>query len=431
MAIFSFAGKMTFQAAFLLLKKIVISVNKDVMTAALYVHIPFCLSKCDYCDFFSVSYKNKIPDSFVLALIKEASFYATLYNIESWNTIYIGGGTPSLLQIQQIECLLNALNAMPLNNGSSDREVTVEMNPETASKELLDVASACGVKRISLGIQSLSDSALNSVNRRCKASIARKSLEMVKKYWRGDLNLDVIAGLPCASTCDFVSSLKEILSYNPQHVSLYSLSIEDGTPLERNIKRGKIKLDEDEGDTQWLLGRDILLERGFSHYEVSNFALTGHESLHNLTYWRQKDYIGIGPGASGTIYNADGSKRWTNTHNIEKYIDFWTHVEPLECISKEKLIDRIPCENEVIDLQNAEYEFLMMGLRVKEGVSESEYNRRFKNLLPYKGNLKTRLYSSNGVWEDFIKTKKAKFQNGRAFLLEEGMLFLNLLLRNL
>lgn len=430
----------------------------------LYVHIPFCLAKCAYCDFFSVASASSasggtfVPDSYIKALLCEAEFYRKFYGIDSWRTIYIGGGTPSLMSASQMEWLLQGLLA---GTRKAPLEFTIEMNPETLSWEKLSVASDFGVTRLSLGIQSLCQKALDAVGRHCTALRAEEALNLVRSSWTGDLSLDAIAGLPNQNRKEFESSLKRILDYKPEHFSLYSLMIEEETPLERSISSGKIAFDDDEADSQWLLGRDILEQRGFCQYEVSNFALKGHESLHNGSYWKQLDYVGIGAGATGSLYSFDGNGgghgiRWTDSRDICRYTSFWNEFSMNEFCKKKgslalgqggeghsfvgrgallsSLLPGIPADFESLDLETLEFEYLMMALRTLEGVNEAEYARRFASLEPWKGNLRKRLLE-NPLWKEFEEKKMCLSResecSGMNFALNrEGLLFLNSLLRN-
>lgn len=366
---------------------------------SLYVHIPFCRSKCAYCDFFSRGESRFVPDTYLDALIRELSFYTVRYGIEQFRTVYLGGGTPSLLSPPQLSRLLHAACSAPL----PPEEVTVEMNPESLSEDLLAVFADCPAerKRLSLGIQSLQETALNAVNRHCTAQEARKALDLTARYWRGDLCLDLIAGLPCQTDTAFLKSLHDCLAYRPQHVSLYSLTVEEGTPLYTTI--GSMDWNADEADGQWIAGKEALEAAGFRQYEVSNFCREDHESRHNMTYWMQKDYIGIGSGATGSIYafSGEGGLRWTNTRDIAAYSAFWNACDRSGNSAGSTGEAAIPCERERLTLEIEEEEFLMMGLRSTYGISAGEYRRRFPALEPWHGRLECRLGVRGGAWERF------------------------------
>ena len=464
----------------------------DKKNPALYVHIPFCFSKCDYCDFFSVPCKEKIPDSYVDALCKELDFYVQKYQIENLKTVYIGGGTPSLLSSFQIEKLISHILS---KSKSKPKEITFEANPESLNLGKLQSLEKSGVNRLSLGIQTFNEKALAAVNRHCSAKIAVNALELVKKNWHGTLNLDIIAGLPFLSDDDFLTDLQKIVSYNPEHISMYTLTVEEETVLFKKISDG-LQFNCDFADNQWLMGFDFLKKNGYFQYEVSNFCKKGFESAHNMIYWKQGDYLGIGSGATGTLWvddftwrtsdfcsstdaflresggfvaksgnfsmrsdsSGDGRSkvcglRWTNTKNLDAYIKFWTKDFPLNAqIFAKKRKDfakktcsfskqtggqiKIPCEIEKIDLKTREFEYIMMGFRTIYGISFKKYKKLFKNLNPYFGNLENRLEKSS-VWNDFVSKNYAYFKksifgkNVYAVLSNKGLLFLNELLLDL
>lgn len=410
---------------------------------SLYVHIPFCTSKCDYCDFFStgIGLCKSVPDDYVDCVVKEVKTYARIFGVQEWNTVYIGGGTPSLLSPVQLNSLFDGIQKSCKCGISCGAEVTVEMNPESLDKELLSAADSCGVNRLSLGIQSLNSAALLSVRRNCTVQKAQQALELVKKCWKNDLSLDAIAGLPEQNSEEFALSLKKMLSYEPQHFSLYTLTVEEGTPLCKKIDDG-LEWNADEADSQWLLGRDILFSSGFSQYEVSNFCLAGKKSRHNSTYWQQQSYIGVGSGASGSVYSGSSGLRWNVRKNIRSYTDFWKNFSGSPDFfsdfggktSFEKLVlSGAPCETENLDAKTMEFEFLMMGLRTMQGVSALTYKNLYSGVSPWNGNLSLRLGEKNGVWRRFSDdgmTNVYSSCGGETFyaLNEKGILFLNRLL---
>ena len=392
-------------------------------SASLYVHIPFCRSKCDYCDFFSVGCGSSVDDAYISALLNEADFYASRYGISTWRTIYIGGGTPSLLSPSQIERLVLGLR----QSACTDRteEISMEMNPESLSEEKLISAQKSGVTRLSLGVQSMNQEALSAVHRPCSSKKTQNALELAASLWKGHLNLDAIAGLPEQNMDAFLSSLEKIISYKPDHISLYTLTIEDGTPLAKRIDEGE-PWDADEADRQWISGRDFLVKNGFNQYEVSNFSLPGCESRHNMAYWMQENYIGLGAGACSSVYSFERGTtglRWTNTSDIGKYCGFWNDDAEIKAGQKENT-----WEEEILDLETEEYEFLMMGLRTLRGISAAEYKKRFSSL-KWNGNLRDRL--EVGGWSRLRERGLCGVSGDRFFLTKDGILFLNSFLRDL
>ncbi len=389
----------------------------DSVTKSLYIHIPFCRRKCDYCDFFSVPCAKNVPNEYISALKNEISFLKKFYTISSWRTVYIGGGTPSLMTNEQIEDLCSFV----AKNNKGDCEFTIEMNPDDITPSLLQAAFSSGVNRLSVGVQSLNDSALQAVNRRCTRETTLKALEIIKQIWHGSFSLDAIAGLVGQNTDEFLKSLAEIISFAPNHISLYSLMIEESTPLYSRISRGEVRYNKDESDEQWLLGKEMLEKRGFLQYEVSNFAQKGHESKHNCTYWHLEDYFGCGSGATGSLY--ENALRWTNTNDIKQYIAYWTASD------KKFLLQTIPRENEELSKEIQEEEFLIMGFRLLSGVSAEEYKRRFSK------DLGTRLGAKDGVFHKWQSRGDAKMyikENEHFYALtEKGILFLNTFLEEI
>lgn len=389
------------------------------MSFSLYIHLPFCVQKCDYCDFFSKPHEGNVPDSYLDAVAKEANLYARVFEVDCWDTVYLGGGTPSLLTSEQITGLLSKLS---MHISEKTKEITIEMNPESVTEEKILTAQMTGFTRLSLGIQSLNDKALKAVNRHCTSEKAKEALAIIKKCWRGQLNLDVIAGLPEQTDEEFISSLKQIIAYEPDHISMYTLTVEDGTPLYNKIKDGISGFDQDKADEQWLKGRRLLEENGYVQYEVSNFAKPGKESLHNMTYWTQGNYAGVGAGATGSFYGRT-SVRWTNTTDIEEYIAFWSKF-------KGSFEQSSPKKTEMLDIKTREYEFLMMGFRTLRGINSEEYKKRFANVAPWNGNLALRLGTEDGIWHRFAEEKltseKTEADGSTTYALNsQGILLLN------
>jgi oxygen-independent coproporphyrinogen-3 oxidase len=399
------------------------------MTSSLYVHIPFCTQKCGYCDFFSVplaSGDNKcVPDiNFVKALISETAYHVRKYQIEKWNTIYIGGGTPGLLSPELLSVLVAGLKS--LVKDSAVNEITVELNPDNVTHELLLSALSCGVTRISMGIQALDDKVLKACGRKCKCESIFCALELLKKEWKGRLSVDFIAGLPLQTEESFEKQFKVIFDYPVDHISLYALTLEVNTPLYRQITSGQLEWDSELSDDLWLIGREILKNNGFYQYEVSNFSKKGFESLHNQTYWNLESYIGTGPGASGTVYSGQ-TVRWDNNRNIAEYENFW--LKNAENLSlTDESVDKIR-HIEIIDKKTEQFEYLMMGFRMLKGLSSQKYYNRFNE------SLEKRIGVTDGVFNDWKRRGLAVSyeSSGETYyaLNYEGLLLLNRFLESL
>ena len=374
---------------------------------SLYVHIPFCKSKCAYCDFFSVVCKNRIDDAYIQKLLEEAEMRAAQFDVSEWRTLYFGGGTPSLLSPNQIEKLISGIKAArPI---AEDAEITFECNPDDITIELLDALKANGVNRLSAGIQAMSDAPLSVVGRRARRAENLSALELLSKHWiepedselkTRRLSLDLICGLPGETSESFFAGLDEIISCGADHISLYSLTLEENTPLYNAVDSGKVELPEiEETDSWWIKARDLLEKKGFAQYEVSNFSMKGCQSRHNMSYWKMLPYIGIGAGATGTV----GNLRYTNSRSIEDW---------LKGKGEEK---------ELLTPDVQKFEFLMMGFRTLEGVDISEYKSRFG------GDISV----IEPVFSEWCRKGLAQTTKERWALNKEGLLLLNCFLKEI
>ena len=381
------------------------------MICSLYIHIPFCKSKCEYCDFFSVPCGNKcIPDEYVDALVQELDFRIKLYNVHRFSTVYIGGGTPSLLKITQLEKIMQKVLSLGIPS-----EITMEVNPEDVTEELLVAMNDLGINRISCGIQALNDKVLQSVKRRgCVESVFNK-IELIKKNWNGIFSVDIISALPNQSKSDFLDGLKKIVSFEPEHISMYALTIEESTPLGKKLQKGQLSYDFEAADEMWIAGRDFLINSGYVHYEVSNFAKKGFDCEHNMAYWKLKNYIGIGAGAVGTIYS-DRTVRWSNSTKLDLYISFWN--KNLSDIKIDELCNIQSVEN--IDFNIQVFEYFMMGLRTSFGICKEEFEARFNIPIPEK------FIKIFNEWEQKkMCQKKVSFNKTYYSLNSSGLLLLN------
>ena len=422
------------------------------MDSSLYIHIPFCRQKCDYCDFFSIAEKdrkgkrNDVSGCYIRAVLNEARFYADFYKIRSWSSIYLGGGTPGILSGNQLfDLIAGARNAVV---NPEKCEVTVEVNPENVTEEKIRIFEKAGANRISMGIQALDDKALRAVNRKSDVKTVLNALSLLEKFWNGRLSVDFIAGLPSQTYKSFENQFKILDEFKKIcHVSLYTLTVEENTPLWRKIEDGTVKFSQDKADKMWILGRNILEKKGFFQYEISNFARPGFESAHNSSYWKQKNYIGAGSGAVGTVYDF-GSKtalRWTNTLSVAAYVDFWEKFDEKRFSdSKEsrlKVFENAESreilsnafqkirKTENLDGETLEFEFLMTGFRMKKGVSAKEFFERFGK------SLEERIGAENGVFARWKKKRLARAEKRGDDMIyslnRRGILFLNQFLEEL
>lgn len=324
---------------------------------ALYLHIPFCSRKCGYCDFYSIPHPSrplieKTLDATLTSLAQAMTLIGSGRRIPV-ATAYIGGGTPSILSADQLKRLLEAV--LDAAGGAPD-EMTVELNPESVTPQGLDVLEANGVSRVSLGIQSMNREVLGYLDRMATPEANRNALETVRERFSGDLSVDLIAGVPGRAEHAIARELEELLSFRPEHLSCYTLTIEPDTPLSERIRSGTaVSPDEDQQLGEWLEAVEILETRGYVWYEISNFAQPGHESAHNLTYWRMDPYLGVGPGAVSTLPSERGAVRIEAGHELPD------PVYATELLSAEELF----------------LEHLLMGLRTAEGLSRKRVFDRF------------------------------------------------------
>lgn len=274
----------------------------------LYVHIPFCVSKCTYCDFYSLPDRLNSLDSYVEAILKEAQKYAGL----PFATVYLGGGTPSLLRADGVRKLFTGLRQT--FDLSSVSEATMEANPESVNAELLEAARTSGLNRISIGVQSLSDVELTRVGRIHLAAQAIEAIVLAQNSGFDNISVDGILGLPGQDWQSLMVTLETLIGMDIQHLSLYCLSVEPHTPLAANLPPD---LPSDDAQAElYEQAAALLVKRGFEHYEISNFALPGYECQHNLNYWRSGEYVGLGPAAASHFEG----KRYKNKADLDAYL---------------------------------------------------------------------------------------------------------------
>lgn len=340
---------------------------------SLYIHIPYCISKCSYCDFFSIGCgKKSIPDNYINALCKEIVFRLNFFNVRQLKTIYVGGGTPSLLTAKQLSEITESITSTV--SLAEDYEFTIEINPDDVSVELLESFEKNGITRISCGIQSLNEKSLKYSNRRASLEQNIYALELLHEYWKKDLSLDIICGLPEETEASFIDGLNKLIPYSPVHISMYSLTVEPETALGKAVDAGTLDIDYDFQDELWLAGRKFLNENGYNQYEVSNFCRSGAECKHNLSYWNHEGYIGVGSGACGTVYLENGEGvRWTDKTDLKGYIDFWNSA-----FDENNLFEEL----EQVELETSEFEFFMMGFRKLSGITDVEYENCFNEKIP-------------------------------------------------
>lgn len=365
---------------------------------SLYIHIPFCKQKCFYCDFPSYASIDYLRKDYVKALCKEIEEKAINYKIKS---IFIGGGTPSYLETKEIDKLLKTISKLDLEEGM---EFTMECNPGALEEEKLKTMIEGGVNRISMGLQAVQNSLLKDIGRIHTFKEFTENFNLARKVGFKNINVDLMFGLPNQSFDEWKESLETIASLNPEHISAYSLIVEEGTAFYKLWEKNKLILPSEEDERRmYSETKEILKAKGYHQYEISNYSKEGYECYHNKVYWKSMNYLGLGSASTSFI---DG-KRIKNIENVKAYIDG---------IMDDKSI--VLEENENSKEDNIE-EFIFMGLRMIEGISKEEFKKRF----------------GLDVYEIYSKEIKKNIENGllldvddRLRLSEKGIEFSNLVM---
>jgi oxygen-independent coproporphyrinogen III oxidase len=358
---------------------------------SLYIHIPFCAKKCMYCDFPSFCGKGHLMMQYAEALSREILDSAQNKKI---STIFVGGGTPTYLSLEAWKLIGEAIGKLKLEENV---EFTVECNPGTITEEKLLYFKKIGVNRLSIGLQSWQDELLESIGRIHTKEEFLESYNIARRLGFKNINIDIMFGLPNQNLQDIQFTLEQVVKINPEHISCYSLIIEEGTPFYNLNEKGMLNLPEEELEREmYNTACKMLRSYGYEQYEISNFAKSGYRCQHNLVYWQLEDYIGCGSAAHSYFQGS----RYRNETNIEKYIQ---NIKLNNCSIVEKI------ENSTDD--NIE-EFMFMCLRKTEGIEEAEFNRRFSK-------------SIDSIYKEVIsKYEKLGLlirENGRLFLSEKGI----------
>jgi oxygen-independent coproporphyrinogen-3 oxidase len=368
-------------------------------SVSLYIHIPFCAAKCLYCDFCSFP---DVPARQIQRVLDEIhrqlERFVRILRPAAVSSVYVGGGTPSLLSPDQISALLRSVQGLgPGPRADPAPEWTVEANPESLTEEWLAACRDNGVNRLSLGVQSLHDPLLAALGRRASAAQARQALALLDREWPHTLSTDLLAGIPGQGARQLERDIREVTAGGCAHVSLYTLTPPSRSPL---------RVDRDAADRLWLGGRRLLERLGYRNYEISNFARPGEECRHNLGYWRLDPYLGVGPAAVGTLAaRGGGPLRLSNPAALTRYLEGEAGSWGLE-------IERIAPRDFLL-------ENLMMGLRLQEGINEGVFRRRFGTGLP-------ELLPE--LWRRWRREKLVAGQGGAYALTDAGRLRLNPLL---
>jgi putative oxygen-independent coproporphyrinogen III oxidase len=328
-------------------------------TLGIYIHIPFCRSKCDYCDFYSLAGREDRMDDYQKALIAQITESAPLARGYSVNSVYIGGGTPTWYGEKRLCELLRLINKK--FKVAKDVEITMEANPDSVTEKGLRAMRRAGVNRVSLGMQSACDRELQDIHRPHTFQQVSAAVAAVRKAKIKNLNLDLIFGLPGQTEDSWHETVEAALALSPEHLSCYGLTVEEGTPLAGRVARGERLPDDDMQATLYLWTVERLAQAGYEQYEISNFAKPGCLSRHNLKYWMGREYMGFGAAAHSDF----GGCRYAYVRDLEGYIRGVLDG------------DRLLSESEVIPPRERGSEYLMLRLRTTLGIEEWEYRREF------------------------------------------------------
>ena len=364
----------------------------------IYIHIPFCVKKCAYCDFTSYANKIQLSQKYVEVLKKEISFQRNkLKNEETKvSTIYIGGGTPSYIESELIVKLIEHLKQE--FNINEEIEITIEVNPGSVTEKKVKDYISAGINRMSIGLQSTDNELLFELGRIHTYNRFLETYKLARKCGIKNINVDLMLGIPNQTLEILEESINKIVELKPQHISVYSLIVEEGTKLARMVKSKKIILPDDEIERQmyWLVDK-MLKKKRFIHYEISNYAKKGHESKHNVDCWNQKEYLGFGVAAHSYINN----KRYSNTSKLEEYM---------------KKYDNYTI-NEIQDKEAQMKEYMLLGLRMLKGIKISEFKSKF-NENP------VRVFCKE--LDKLVKQKLLKVEGDNIYLTKKGIDLANL-----
>ncbi len=368
-----------------------------VVSFSLYIHIPYCESKCPYCDFNSYAASKWPEDDYVRALILELESRVRdeAFSGQPIATIFFGGGTPSLFQPESIARVIES--ARRICGIDPNAEITIEANPGTVDAAKLAGMRGAGVNRISFGAQSFNDATLRFLGRIHSAAQTRDAVGFARSAGFERINLDLIFAVPGQTLDDLTRDIDEAVALGPDHISAYNLTFEEGTPFFTDMKRGKITpLDTDVQAAMYSAVRRTLPASGYPMYEISNYAPGGHEARHNLTYWRGDSYLGLGAGAHSFARCGAGGRRWWNQRGPAPYI----------AQAIESGIAEAGCEE--IDARTAAGEFVFLNLRLTEGFALDDFRRRFE-----------------ADFDDLFGARAARLLDGGLLLRDKGRLRLS------
>ena len=359
----------------------------------IYIHIPFCARKCNYCDFLSAPETRETKERYLSLLDREMQLYKEIVSAREADTLFIGGGTPSFLETDLTDKLLCSVKKwIPSENL---KEFTIECNPNSVTEEKLNLYKEAGVTRISLGMQSACDEELKKLGRLHSVKEFEKTYELVRKHGFERVNIDVMAAIPGQTIESYKHTLEYVVGLSPEHISSYSLIIEEGTPFYEKYRENP-PVDEDTDRQMYDLTKEILGRHGYHRYEISNYAKEGQECIHNLKYWQGGDYLGLGLGAASCMEH----ERWSNVRGLTDYEDrICRGQKPVE-------------QTEELGEEEQKAEFMFLGLRCMEGVSAERFEKKFHQSVEERYGKVLHKYENMGLM---------RLANGNWQLTEQGI----------
>jgi oxygen-independent coproporphyrinogen-3 oxidase len=330
-------------------------IKNKMKKLSIYIHIPFCVKKCDYCDFLSTPASRQRQVEYLSALDNEIRLEASKYSEYIVTTVFFGGGTPSILEASDIAGIMSSIYTH--YHVADNAEITMELNPKTASFSKLCEVRKAGINRLSIGLQSADNNELKLIGRIHSYEDFLQTYKWAREAGFGNINIDLMSALPDQNMDSWTNTLNKVFELEPEHISAYSLIIEEGTRLCDNLSDYPPIPDEDEDRLMYQETKRLMAMHGYERYEISNYAKEGYECRHNIVYWQRGNYVGFGVGASSMVENV----RWKNTEDIGMYIEHQGN-------SKDCQIDiQVLSENECIE------EYMFLGLRMMKGVSKTEF----------------------------------------------------------
>lgn len=379
----------------------------------IYIHTPFCVKKCAYCDFLSFPSDDNTQARYAHSLIQEIKYYGSLMKDYKVSTIYIGGGTPTWLDENLMVAIMNQIHEN--FNVDSEAEVSIECNPGTVTESKLRKYLGCGINRLSIGLQSADNDELKLLGRIHTYEQFLKNYELARNVGFSNINVDIICGLPYQTVTKFMNTLQKIVRIKPEHLSVYSLIIEKGTPFYETYKFDAVRQEagmpteilpnEDEVYKMYKVTQMLLKDAGYLQYEISNYAKNGYECRHNIGYWKRENYLGLGLGAASLIENV----RYTNTRELYKYME---GCNKLHDVGENIFISNIHDEANEIARKAQMEEFMFLGLRMNEGVSRGDFERCFG--MPIEAVYRDQI-------EELKREELLEIREGRVYLTDKGM----------